>query len=77
MKKVKRSSGKFVSLPVINEHAAGIDVGSRSHFVAVGQDLDKDVREFGVYDKDLRECASWLKSCGIDREYRQLLAKFV
>ena len=66
MKKVKRSSGKFVSLPVINEHAAGIDVGSRSHFVSVGQDLDNDVREFGVYDKDLRECAAWLKSCGID-----------
>jgi hypothetical protein len=55
----------FVSMPVLHEHAAGIDVGSRSHFAAVGQELE-DVREFGVYDKDLRECAAWLKSHGIE-----------
>jgi len=74
MKKKKKSKGKekekgkrkekFVSMPVINDHAAGIDIGSRSHFAAVGQDLS-DVREFGVYESDLRECASWLKSHGI------------
>ena len=28
---------KNVKMEVINSHAAGIDVGSRSHFVAVGQ----------------------------------------
>jgi hypothetical protein len=32
--------------------AAGIDVGSRSHFVAIGQ-TDEDVRAFGVYNEDL------------------------
>ena len=58
-------SEKSVSMRIINEHAAGIDVGSRSHFVAVGQDLKNDVREFGVFDLDLRECASWLKSRGV------------
>ena len=47
-KSKEKTSKKFVSMPVINEHAAGIDVGSRSHFVAVGQELDH-VREFGVY----------------------------
>jgi len=52
------------SIPVVHAHAAGIDVGSRSHFVAAGQEKD-DVREFGVYDKDLRECARWLQTCGI------------
>jgi len=56
------SSKKLVTLPLINEHAAGIDVGSRSHFVSVGQDLNTDVRKFGVYDSDLRECAAWLQS---------------
>jgi len=61
---VSSSSTKSVSIPVVNEHAAGIDIGSRSHFVAVGQALD-DVREFGVYDSDLRECATWLSSHGI------------
>ena len=63
--KEKEGAKKFVSMPVINEHAAGIDVGSRSHFAAVGQSLE-DVREFGVFDQDLRECAAWLKSHGIE-----------
>jgi transposase len=62
---VKSKSQKKVSMPVIHEHAAGIDIGSRSHFAAVGQDLE-DVREFGVYDQDLRQCAVWLKSHGIE-----------
>ena len=56
---------KSVSVPVIHEHAAGIDVGSRSHYVAVGQNLEEDVREFGVFDSDLRECSHWLKSRGV------------
>lgn len=34
-------------MPVINPHAAGIDVGSRSHFLAVGQ-KPEDVFEFSV-----------------------------
>lgn len=35
------------SLPVINSYAAGIDVGSKSHFIAVGQ-RPEDVKEFGI-----------------------------
>ncbi len=46
-------------MEIVNPHAAGIDVGSRSHFVAVGQGADQ-VREFGVYDADLQELAAWL-----------------
>ena len=46
-------------MEIINPCAAGIDVGSRSHFVAVGQGADQ-VREFGVYDADLRQLAQWL-----------------
>lgn len=42
---------KSISMPVINEHAAGIDVGSRSHYVAVGQSTN-DVCKFSVYTKD-------------------------
>jgi transposase len=62
---IKSEAGKAsVSMPVINAHAAGIDIGSRSHFVATGQG-EADVREFGVYDKDLRDCSQWLKSCDI------------
>lgn len=52
---------KVESLPLVNPHAAGIDVGSKSHFVAVGQGTD-DVREFGVYSDDLHTLCRWLKS---------------
>lgn len=50
---------KKVSMEIINLHAAGIDVGSRSHFVAVGQ-RKEDVKEFGVYNEDLLAIAEWL-----------------
>ena len=49
-----------ISMEVINPHAAGIDIGSRSHWVAVGQS-EQDVREFGVYNQDLFAMAGWLK----------------
>jgi transposase len=50
---------KKVSLEIINPHAAGIDVGSRSHFVAIGQGAG-DVKEYGVYSEDLKALANWL-----------------
>jgi transposase len=55
---------KKMELEVINPRCAGIDVGSRSHFVAIGQDLS-DVREFGVYADDLTAICLWLKENGI------------
>ena len=55
---------KKMELDIINFHCAGIDVGSRSHFVAIGQDLS-DVKEFGVYAEDLEAICFWLKKNGI------------
>jgi len=49
---------KSISMEVVNSHAAGIDVGSRSHWTAVGQ-KEEDIREFGVYNEDLFEMAEW------------------
>lgn len=50
----------------INPHAAGIDVGSTSHFVAVPADrVDPPVREFGAFTADLYQLADWLTACGI------------
>jgi hypothetical protein len=46
-----------ISMEIVNPHAAGIDVGSRSHFVAIGQ-TNEDVREFGVYNDDLHAMLS-------------------
>ncbi len=47
-------------MEVVNRHAAGVDVGSRSHFVAIGQGTE-DVKEFGVYNDDLRKLVEWLR----------------
>lgn len=53
-----------MELDIINFHCAGIDVGSRSHFVAIGQDLSQ-VKEFGVYAEDLEAICFWLKENGV------------
>ncbi|MCD6012705.1 MAG: family transposase [Flavipsychrobacter sp.] len=57
-------SQKKVNLPVVNPHAAGIDIGSRVHFVAVGQNSE-DVKSFGCYTNDLVRLSRWLKSEGV------------
>ena len=50
----------------VNEHAAGIDVGSDRHYVAVPSGSDEHpVREFGVFTRDLNAIADWLKKCGV------------
>ena len=48
-----------ISLEVVNKNAAGIDIGSRSHWVAVGQSDDL-IQEFGVYNENLYKLAHWL-----------------
>ena len=53
-----------ISKKVVNPQAAGIDVGSCSHWVAVGQS-EQDVREYGVFNQDLFDMADWLKEKGI------------
>ena len=39
-----------MKMDIINPNAAGIDIGSRSHFVTVNQS-EEDVKEFGVFEK--------------------------
>ena len=51
---------EVISMEIVNPHAAGIDVGSRSHWVAVGQH-EVDLCEFGVFNQNLFEMADWLK----------------
>jgi len=50
----------------INAHAAGIDVGCRSHFVAVPEgSCEQPVREFSSFTDDLHRMADWLLECGV------------
>jgi transposase len=54
------------SFPMINKDAAGIDIGSGEHWVAVSEDRDEEpVRSFGCFTADLHAMARWLKACGI------------
>ena len=49
-------------LPPLNLDAAGIDVGSAEHYVAVPLDRDAEpVRKFGSFTADLHRMARWLK----------------
>ena len=57
-------TGKSISMEVVNPQAAGIDIGSRSHMVAVGQG-ENEIREFGVYNEDLKNMVGWLKEHGV------------
>lgn len=53
-----------VSFPIVYPNAAGIDVGSRSHYVAIGQSKS-DVKQFGVYNEDLSALTQHLLDNGI------------
>ena len=56
-----------MKLNIANPNAAGIDVGSASHFVAVPPDRDDEaVREFSSFTADLERLADWLADCEID-----------
>ena len=51
-------------LQQLNLFAAGIDIGSKSHFVAVPEGADEqNVREFGCFTADLHRLVDWLISC--------------
>jgi transposase len=66
-----------VTLPVLNPHAAGIDVHSDMHMVCVPADfvsspaasesvgLPANVRRFGANSCDLVAIADWLRECGV------------
>src|SRR6266850_5291479 len=50
----------------VNLNAAGIDIGSERHWVAVPEGRDEVwVREFGAFTTDLLALADWLAQCGI------------
>lgn len=59
----RRHQSKFTTVHV---DAAGIDVGSREHVVAVGADRDDEpVRTFLSFTHDLHRLADWLAEVGI------------
>lgn len=60
----KKVKSKF---KVINARAAGIDVGSTFHYVAISEEMASEpVRKFESFTQDLHALASWLKECGVE-----------
>ena len=51
---------------LVHPHAAGIDIGNASQYVAVPPSHDpQPVRCFGCTTAELRKMAEWLRQCGI------------
>lgn len=64
--KFQQGHSSSSSLPVLFPDTAGIDIGSKSHFVAVPAERDSNpVREFLTFTGDLYRMVDWLKSCKI------------
>ena len=62
----KKAIKKVERLDHININAAGIDIGSRSHYVAIPEGRDNEtVREFSTFTNSLIELVNWLKAVGI------------
>lgn len=65
-KKSQEEQSLSNSLPVLFPDTAGIDIGSKSHFVAVPSDRDPEpVRMFLTFTANLHEMVHWLKQCRI------------
>lgn len=68
--KSQKSKSKNQSLPpqlhMVNLDAAGVDIGSQMHHVAVPFDrAEQSVREFGAFTSDLHDIVHWLRECEI------------
>lgn len=64
---MSRRSIKPTGRPVINDRAAGIDIGARFHVVGVAPELcDDPVQTFQAFTSNIERMADWLVSIGID-----------
>lgn len=63
----RRSRSPEPERRILHPHAAGIDIGSQRHYVAVPPERDSQpVRCFGCLTPDLQAMAQWLKACAVD-----------
>lgn len=62
----RRRSTRPSTPPILNPHAAGIDIGATEIYVAVPLDRDpQPVRRFKTFTADLHALAAWLAKCGV------------
>jgi len=55
------------AFPIIHPNAAGIDISSKEHYVAVDPNVnDQPIKAFGSYTTDLEAMVVWLRECKVD-----------
>jgi len=66
MNKKNQKASRPEEFDMINPHAAGIDIGSKIHYVCVpiGRDNER-IKSFGCFTEDINKMASWLKKCKV------------
>src|SRR5262250_2031334 len=63
---MRKMQSEDFDLEVVHPHAAGIDIGNESHYVAVPPSRDpQPVRCYGCTTAELKKMAEWLTQCGI------------
>src|SRR5665213_2946914 len=64
---MKTKKAKSNAFPIIYPNAAGIDISSKEHYVAVNpSSCDTPIKAFGSFTEDLHSIASFLKECNVD-----------
>jgi transposase len=67
IKTEKENPKELESFETINRNAAGIDIGSGSHWVCVSPSrAEENVRQFGCFTPDLMALADWLVKCKVE-----------
>lgn len=66
-KKQKLTAKEIESFDIVNPNAAGIDIGSKEHWVCVPPARTEDnVKKFSTFTCDLYAIGKWLKECKVD-----------
>ncbi len=61
-----RRTTRAATPPILNPHAAGIDIGATEIYVCVPLDrAPQPIRRFGTFTQDLLAVATWLGQCGV------------
>jgi transposase len=66
MPRGRKHTTRAATPPILNPHAAGIDIGATEIYVCVPLERDpQPIRRFGTFTQDLRAVAAWLEQCRV------------
>ncbi len=67
MREAASSIRSVETLPHLNLHAAGLDIGASEIWACVPEGrADRTVRVFSTFTADLHALADWLEACDVD-----------